>query len=329
MISDKTMSIIAKIVSNSATEAETEAFSSWHESSEENQKLYKRIKTLWDNLPDTNKQIEFNESAAREKIISKIQRQHGSEIISKARFWIPAAASVLLLLGIWYITQKPGVNGPEPVSYHTLQNEVLDIVLPDGSEVWLNENSSLELSNSFGKQQRKVKLKGEAYFEVARNEEKAFKVFAGRTTTKVVGTSFYLKSYDKEKVLLIVNSGKVKFYKHFRPQKGIVFSAGDKGEYFDATNEIIKEKNNNVNYLSWKTGILTFSDTPLSEVCSILTNHFRVPVKSNLEDSDFSITGTFKNENLEDILATISLTLDIRISDTENGIVIVKQNIIE
>ena len=324
MISDKTMSIIAKIVSNSATEAETEAFSSWHESSEENQKLYKRIKTLWDNLPVTNKQIEFNESAAREKIISKIQRQHGSEIISKARFWIPAAASVLLLLGIWYITQKPGVNGPEPVSYHTLQNEVNDIVLPDGSELWLNENSSLELPNSFDKRQKKVKLKGEAYFEVARNEEKAFKVFAGRTTTKVVGTSFYLKSYDKEKVLLIVNNGKVKFYKNLQPQKGIVFSAGDKGEYFDATNEIIKEKNNNVNYLSWKTGILTFSDTPLSEVCSILTDHFKVPVKSNLEDSAFSITGTFNNENLEDILATISLTLDIKISDTENGFVIVK-----
>lgn len=329
MISDKTISIIVKIVSNSASETDIEAFNNWLESSEDNQKLYAQLKALWEKLPDTNKRIEFDESAAKEKIISEIRQKHKKSVLPKARFWIPAAASILLLLGIWYITQKPGGIDAGPVSYQTSQNEVLDIVLPDGSEVWLNANSSLEHSNSFDKQQRKVKLKGEAYFEIARSEEKTFKVFTGRTITKVAGTSFYLKSYDKEKVLLIVNSGKVKFYRNFRPQKRIVFTAGDKGAYSAATNEILKEKNNNINYLSWKTGILTFSDTPLSEVCKILTNHFKVPVKSNLEDSAFSITGTFKNENLEDILTTISITLDIKISDTENGIVIEKQNIIE
>ena len=324
MIPDKTISLIAKIVSNSASETEIKAFNNWLESSEDNQKLYTHIKILWDSLPDTNKRIEFDESDAKGKIISKIRQQHKKTVLPKARFWIPAAASVLLLLSILYIILKPGEIGPDPIYYHTSQNEVLDIVLPDGSKVWLNTNSSLELSNSFDKQQRKVKLRGEAYLEISRNEEKAFKVLTGRTTTKVLGTSFYLKSYDKEKVLLIVTNGKVKFYKNFQPQKGIVFSAGDKGEYLAISNEILKEKNSDINYLSWKTGILTFSDTPLSEVCTILTNHFKVPVKSNIEDSDFSITGTFKNENLEDILTTISITLDIKISYNENGIAIVK-----
>jgi ferric-dicitrate binding protein FerR (iron transport regulator) len=324
MISDKTISIIAKIVSNSASEAETEAFNNWLESSEDNQKLYAHIKTFWDNVPDTNKRIEFDESAAREKIIAQIRQKNKKTVLTKARFWIPAAASVLFLLGIWCITQQKDEICPDPIAYHASQNEVLDIVLPDGSEVWLNANSIIELSNSFGKQQRKVKLKGEAYFEVARNEKKAFKVITGGTTAKVLGTSFYLKSNNKDKVLLIVNSGKVKFRKHFRLQKGMVFSAGEKGAYSAAGNRLSKEKNNNVNYLSWKTGILSFSDTPLSEVCTALTNHFRVPVKSNLQDSVFSITGTFKNERLENILTTISLTLDIEISDTENGIVMVK-----
>ncbi|MFO7657344.1 MAG: FecR domain-containing protein [Bacteroidales bacterium] len=324
MISDSKISLIVKILDNSASEKEIEAFHNWLDSSADNQKLYEKIETLWDNFPLTNKRIEFDESSAREKIISAIRQKRNKTVLAKARFWIPAAASVLLLLGIWYIKLQPGAIGPDTVSYHTSQNEVLDIVLPDGSKAWLNQNSSLELSNSFDKHQRMVKLKGEAYFEIARNEEKAFKVITGGTTAKVLGTSFYLRSYDKNKVILIVKSGRVKFWKHFRLQKGIVFSAGEKGEYLHTANKILKENNNNVNYLSWKTGILTFSDTPLSEVSTALSNHFGVTVKSNLEDSAFSITGTFRNENLEDILATLSLTLGIRISDTENGIMLIK-----
>ena len=82
MIPDKTISLIAKIVSNSASETEIEAFNNWLESSEDNQKLYTHIKILWDSLPDTNKRIEFDESDAKGKIISKIRQQHKKTVFN-------------------------------------------------------------------------------------------------------------------------------------------------------------------------------------------------------------------------------------------------------
>ena len=318
MASDYTLKIIEKILSNSASEAEIEEFNSWLEESGENREFYLRVKALWKKLDATNNDIGFDKVIAKENIISKIKLRQKSQT-RKMRYWISAAASVLLLIGTGYAIFFSNNIINKSIVYNSQQNEVLNILLPDSSKVWLNENSSLVVAKSFNNRNRKIVLHGEAYFEVARNEEKVFKIISGRTTTKVLGTSFNLKNDEKNNVQLIVNNGKVQFYTRFSFKNREIYSAGEKGEYLFSEGEIQHDNNTDLNYISWKTGILSFSDTPFNEVCKVISRHYKVPVKTIVDNKSLLLTGTFRNEDLEDILSTIAITFDIKIEKAEEG----------
>ena len=322
MASDIGIELIEKIVCNSATKEEIQLFNSWLDESENNRKFYQQVKAIWDRLDSKNDSLKFNEAAAKKIIISRIQQRQIKARVLKARYWISAAASLLILFSIGYLVFSSGNLPGSSLVYRTRSNEVIEIELPDNSRVWLNEHSILKVAGTFDNRQRRVSLKGEAYFEVTRNEEKPFKVFTGRTTTKVLGTSFNLMYDTSHNVQLIVNTGSVEFYKKYSFNKRRIYSAGDKGEYNSSGGQVSRSENKDLNFLSWKTGILTFSNTPLDEVCNTLSKHFKISVESTIKDSDLSLTGTFENEDLEEILSTMAITLDILIDSSGSGIVI-------
>lgn len=90
------------------------------------------------------------------------------------------------------------------------QGKVAKIVLPDGSRVWLNARSSLIYPNKFlPSQSRKVKLNGEAYFEVAHDKSRPFIVETEKIQTRVLGTSFNIRSYNDENPVVTLVSGSV------------------------------------------------------------------------------------------------------------------------
>jgi transmembrane sensor len=100
--------------------------------------------------------------------------------------------------------------------FNTLTNprgsKVIDITLADGSRVWLNAGSSLTYPVAFTDKERKVSVNGEAYFEIAHNENKPFIVSKGETSVTVLGTHFNVNAYDDEsniKVTLLEGSVKV------------------------------------------------------------------------------------------------------------------------
>jgi ferric-dicitrate binding protein FerR (iron transport regulator) len=103
-----------------------------------------------------------------------------------------------------------------------------------------------------------------------------------------------------------------------------VFAAGSKGDYLPANGQIQQMRNENMNYLSWKTGVFTFSKTPLNEVCNILSSHYKVNIQSTLKNPGHILTGTFQNEDLEDILSTIAITLDLKVTRLKSGGIIIQ-----
>ena len=203
------------------------------------------------------------------------------------------------------------------------KDKVRELTLPDSSRVWLNRYSSLKAPKNFSGSQRKVYLKGEAYFEVVHNEHKSFKVIAGRIVTKDLGTTFDVKMNEENgDVSVVVHSGSVAFYRAFSWQRNTILKPNQKGLYRTSGHEIIVSENRNQNYLSWKTGILTFYDTPLDEVCKQLSDYFGKPVRSEVDNTRLVLTGSFQNESLEDILKTIEFTLDIHTSVSSKEIIL-------
>jgi transmembrane sensor len=323
MMSENLTELIAKVLERTADAEETERFEKWLLEAEANRVYFEQVRILWERTSDLYNSTEFNTTGARAKIVMKIQRKQARKLMLKAQFWIPAAASILLLLSVGYFairTLRPGNND---YLVYTSGNSVREITLPDSSRIWLNENSLLRAPTVFSGNYRKLILEGEAFFEVRKDHDKPFKVSAGNTIIKVLGTSFDIVT-DKASgnVRVCVKSGKVAFYRSHSLQNTHILSSGMMGLY-SASDHVIKISDNiDKNYLSWKTGELIFYDTPLNEVCKIVSEHYRKKVMTDIEDSNLMLTGSFQNETLEDVLKTIQLTLDIEVSVSDSEILL-------
>ena len=131
-----------------------------------------------------------------------------------------AAAAVIFGLGWYYLstTINPQTNYEEMISEQVHpgiekvnnSNEAMKIGLSDGSVITLQPNSKLSYPETFAADKREVYLSGEGFFDIAKNPDKPFLVYANEIVTKVLGTSFSIKAYDKDlDVVVKVVTGKV------------------------------------------------------------------------------------------------------------------------
>ena len=315
MKSEKIDNLLLKILTETADTTEQEDFENWLNEAEENKARYQKIKILWDRLKDIYDTATFDEAAAKEKIRAAVKQISSKTRWLKNRFLIPAAASILLLMGLGLIafyTLKPGHD--DYLAY-TSGNSTKEIVLPDNSHVLLNGNSTLYAPEVFSGNNRKVMIEGEGYFEVTRDETRPFRVKAGNTMIKVLGTAFNVKTEKESRnVSVFVSSGKVSFSKAGSLLGNHILTPGTKGQYMASDREIKTAAVTDQNYLSWKTGILRFDDAPVDEVCSALSRHYHKKITTTISDTNLTLTGSFYQESLEEVLNTIELTLDIKVT---------------
>ncbi|HVU57835.1 MAG TPA: FecR domain-containing protein [Puia sp.] len=105
---------------------------------------------------------------------------------------------VALVAVIYYVSQRQKGDVTKRGELIARNGEKVRQLLPDSSFVWLNAGSHLEYASDYGKTRREVYLKGEAFFEVAPDRDRPFLVHAGRLTVRVLGTSFNVRSYEKD-----------------------------------------------------------------------------------------------------------------------------------
>ena len=136
------------------------------------------------------------------------------------------------------------------------------VILPDGSKVWLNAASSIRFPTVFRGKTREVDLKGEAYFEVAKNPYMPFKVKSRDAEIEVLGTHFNVRAYSDEKAMkttLVEGSVKVKSRnsnKILKPGEQAVL----KGEAMRVSTVVVEEQ------IAWKNGLFQFKDASLEDV---------------------------------------------------------------
>lgn len=319
----KEIDLIVKIITGKHTDREKIIFDEWLHQSEKNQEFFKKVKILWEKTNAQYDSLGIDEAAARENIRKKILHRHVVVRKVNTRFWIPAAASVLLLLALGLFAGYLIRNSQSNYIAYTSGLKIREIVLPDSSHVWLNENSTLKAPLKFTGNQRKVFLSGEAYFEVRHNDVKSFKVMAGKMVIKDLGTAFDVKmNVTNGDVSVVVHSGRVAFYRSFSLFEKAILKPDQKGQYLSSGGKVNVSVNRNMNYLSWKTGVLTFYNAPLDKVCRELSDHYRKTVISEIRDSSLVLTGSFQDETLDEVLKTIELTLNIKIDQTQKEIII-------
>lgn len=137
---------------------------------------------------------------AKQKILQRIENQEKGRKLKSIRLYsIMRYAAVfvgVLVLSIFAYLHFSNENN-SMIRFATAEGETKQLVLPDGSKVWLNENTSLEYPENFEDDIRLLSLNGEAYFEVTSNKHKPFVVKGSTMQIEVLGTKFNFKSSDK------------------------------------------------------------------------------------------------------------------------------------
>lgn len=178
------------------------------------------------------------------------------------------------------------------------------IILADGSKVWLNSQSELEFPSRFVGNERRVKLLGEAYFEVSKNVDKPFVVEVQDKEIQVLGTSFNVSDYTGKFVTTLV-TGKVQIHIGHR---NYVLEPSMQIQVVE--DEVLVNKVDVKEFTAWKDGLFIFKKQRLREVMDILSRWYDVDVfyqNSDLQDLHF--TGTIqRHSEITDVLKFLEKT---------------------
>jgi ferric-dicitrate binding protein FerR (iron transport regulator) len=209
------------------------------------------------------------------------------------------------------------------VSYNTLstaRGRQFQLVLPDGSKVWLNAASSVRYPVAFSGTERTVEISGEAYFEIAADASMPFRVKINETTTvEVLGTRFNINAYREEKgIHTTLSEGAV------RVKMGNLSAVLAPGQQAIIQSDIQVIRNANIDQaLAWKEGLFNFQDMPFDEVMRQLSRWYDIDVVYENGIPDIKFEGELgRDVSLSKILFFLSkVDVHYRIEDRKKLVI--------
>jgi transmembrane sensor len=311
---------LASYVSGNASEDEKAWIRQKTVTGKENEEAIRKAEQLWSRsaLPPDAYEPDVDKGWQRFQL--RVQTRTPAPAIKKPAFnwWAVAATVALLLVAGWYLTFNS--SQPDQVTWTEVKtgpNQTRTIRLADGSQVALNQNSTFSYPADFQKENRTVRLKGEAFFEVAKAEGKRFTIYAAGTKTEVIGTSFNLRAYEKEVVKVEVVTGKVAFAKT-DTDDAIFLVPGQEGVISGKSVRPVKQPIPSPNFQAWKTKSLVFRNTSLGNLAAELENYFGISIQfKNDALRNCRFTTSFQNPDLKEVLDILAETGNLTI--TQNG----------
>ena len=185
------------------------------------------------------------------------------------------------------------------------------LVLSDGTRVWLNSESELEFPVFFGRDERVVKLKGEAFFEVTSDAARPFIVQTSGVRTRVMGTSFNIKAYTNESdVTTTLFTGKVDVASLADTTNKVMLSPGRQAYWNQQTGKLSVSEANLDNVIAWKEGMFVFNKENIEVVTRQIERWYGVKFIYEAEGKrDCTFNGYFsKDETLKSILDAFTFT---------------------
>ena len=183
--------------------------------------------------------------------------------------------------------------------------------LPDGTQVWLNACSRLTYSQGFGINDRNLKLEGEGYFEVSRNEQLPFIIHTQEVDVTVLGTQFNFKNYaDDSEASVSLLSGKVKLSNHLRQEETLYLQPNEKMTLNKLTGEMKTTRTQVQNSKIWTHDELFFDEELLEDIAKKLMRNYdvKIEVADSLKNTRFYGSFKMSGSTIEQVLETISST---------------------
>ncbi|TZF82619.1 FecR family protein [Pedobacter sp. BS3] len=198
------------------------------------------------------------------------------------------------------------------------------LVLPDGTRVWLNSQSTLRYPTKFDKNERNVELSGEAYFEVTHNSSKPFKVHTRNQDLTVLGTHFNVKAYtDETSTSTTLLQGKVSI-NNLSSGRSAILQPGNQS-VAKPDGSIAVSNVNAEQAIAWKSGFFAFDNQDIETIMTIISRWYNVDVVYKNIDKNLRLGGTFsKTSNLSELLKNLELIGNIHFTIEERRVIVMK-----
>jgi transmembrane sensor len=316
--------LIARHLGKELDGPERERLLQWASESDKNRQELENAEKIWQNSSVEQADL-FNTDQGWGKMNERIHKHKrgfpNRHQISTTLMQIAAAFIILLSMG--YMVYR--IVGHTQFTEVTAGNQKIlnPVVLPDGSNVYLNVGASIRYPKKFNSASRTIELTGEAFFEVTHRKDCPFIIQTPHAQVKVLGTSFnVLANRQSDSVQVVVQTGTVELSSKTQSEN-IKITKGNTGVYHLLTNKLSSSALSDVNALAWKTEIIVFHDADLSYIARTLSKLFMQPVQlSNEKLKNCRLNSDFKHENLDDIFKTIKEVLKVDIHKTKDGYII-------
>lgn len=303
----------------------------WMAQLPENKRHYLDVKKIFELstkhfAENSKQQVDINVDQEWNKFVNTIEKKETPirPLISErsSRPWLQIAAVLLLVVASGFVINF-FIFRNTYTQFQTAGN-TQSVSLPDESTVILNKHSEISYTSSFGKTDRQVTLKGEAFFEIKRDTQKPFVISINNTEVEVLGTSFNVQGYDnRQEIEVIVQTGLVKFSVPEVKQE-VKLAAGQKGVYSKTDKGLSSAANTDINFLSWNTRKIVFMENDLRSVIETLNKTYLVNITLPADISPSCVvTVTFDHQSLESILNVLKTTLNLEYRIKGNQIEII------
>lgn len=307
MNQDRIAELAEKLRNGNATQQEIEELEKYWDWAQKDNTLFESM---------TLDEREAVRSTMFENISNQIATARGKQRSLILQPWTLRIAAAVAIAVISFVLWNPSTH---QVQLATQYGEQKNIVLPDGSSVKLNGNSSLKYADEWNEETpREIWIKGEAFFDVVhtQNDQKFIVHTEDALDVQVLGTRFNVKARS-EKTEVMLEEGRVRL--SVDVNGGTDTLTMKPGELVvKAKQQVVKSKVNAAEYSSWKDNKLFFSETPLLEVARILEDTYGFEVEFKHKSlNERKLSGEIRSARGEDILTAIRESLDIKI--TEDG----------
>ncbi len=368
--------LIEKYLNDELNSYEAEELIQWVKSDALNNQILAKIKNVW-TFTGLNKNI-HNISLEKELEIVKLKIQSNDEGLKKmgkvhsikklkTPIWknlLKVAVIFLFIysIGITYHYFKTGKVEYNEIS--TKRGEKSQIVLSDGTKIWLNSETKIKYPSNLKTKKVNVYLDGEAYFSVSKNKNRKFIVNTSSINIEVLGTRFNVKSYaDENTIETTLEKGQISIKHKLIDKKQtqpIILNQDQKATFIKSSEKLkistiskLKEKNKNIIsdeknnnkqtaepkliiskkidtelYTSWKDGRLVFKSERLEDFSKKLERWYDVQITIESDElKSWKYTGVFEKETIEQALKALSLSMPFHYEIDQNKIIIKRKTI--
>ncbi|HUN01527.1 MAG TPA: FecR family protein [Niabella sp.] len=330
MIQDKLAILISRKLSGEATEEEIRELEDWLKNHPQDQYFSAVLNEYWQG--HTQISIDTNEKNIHFEQILKLAETEATDTnkylkkfkIIRLKYLWPAASIVFIIVGFLLWSSMFSLRKTNEVA--VAKGAKTQIILPDGSKVWLNSASKLRYSKNFNTKSREVTLEGEGFFDVIRDSARPFIVHTRAIDIHVLGTSFNVKDYGSDKaiettlikgLIEIVNKSDThpsKIILH--PKEKLIFNKvieSQKKENFSKSDYHIvslpkTKPDTAINETSWIHNRLVFEGDTFRELAKKMERWYNVEIIFyNEKTANFRLRGVFEDESLDQAMKGLQM----------------------